>query len=184
MGQRFSAILPMSRIVWARGRGTRCCVRGWAQARAYSIPGLKELGSIKLSTLDTTRDHKTQLSHALVIFSGGQAPSENRHVQRLGARGKHFPQSRDKAYNPPSGKSLLGQRYRTSSGISGTQYVSPTDLDILIGGPPTDHRASACSPPPPRRIVWPRSGGAGAPLAHPARGLPRAGGSIMTRQLE
>lgn len=80
---------------------------------------------------------KSRLSSSLVTSSGDifawTGPSEIAMLSVWGT-GQPLPRSQDKLFNP---QSLIAPRPTISNlqWISGTQYVSPTDLDLLIGGP-------------------------------------------------
>ncbi|KAI9798588.1 MAG: hypothetical protein M1833_004725 [Piccolia ochrophora] len=102
-------------------------------ARAYSIPALKEIGQVKLNnTL-----HIKKLPEALITGSGDilgwTGPSEIAMLNVWGNR-QSLPTSHDKLFNA---EALIPPRPTISNfqWISGTQHVSPTDMDLLIGGP-------------------------------------------------
>lgn len=153
------------------------CVFGDGTARAYSIPGLKELGSAKLSALDTTRTTNSIITHAGDIF-GWTGPSEIAMFDVWGI-GQGLRKSQDRVYNP---QAVIPPRPTISNlqWISGTQHVSPTDLDILIGGPdrPPSKRMMAAAAEEDRA----RSGGAG-PSHAPGTQSSEGWGQYMTRQL-
>jgi syntaxin-binding protein 5 len=156
------------------GRGVALVgVFGDGTTRAYSIPGLKELGSTKLSPLDKTRTTNSIIVHSGDIF-GWTGPSEIAMFSAWGT-GQALPKSQDRLYNP---QAKIPPRPTISNlqWISGTQYVSPTDLDILIGGPdrPPSKRMLAAAAEEDRLA---RSSGAG-----PSRST-EGWGEYMTRQL-
>ncbi|KAM5359331.1 hypothetical protein ACJZ2D_014562 [Fusarium nematophilum] len=107
-------------------------VFGDRTARAFSIPGLREIGKADLPMLDSSRSTAsivTQTGDAFV-WSG---PSELSMVHVWGT-GKGPQQSPDTLINPklecPPRPTISNLQW-----ISGTQYISPTDLDLLVGGP-------------------------------------------------
>ncbi|KAH0558384.1 hypothetical protein GP486_004956 [Trichoglossum hirsutum] len=101
--------------------------------RAYSVPGLKEIGSAKLSNIFDPK----RLAEAVITESGDilgwKGPSELALVNVWGV-GKELQRSQDKLFNPDA---LIPPRPTISNlqWMAGTQYVSPADMDILIGGP-------------------------------------------------
>jgi hypothetical protein len=106
---------------------------GDGTARAYSIPALKEIGSSKVCPpLDPRR-----LNEALITGSGDilgwKGPSEIALLNVWGT-GLVIHRSKDTLFNP---ESLIPPRPTISNlqWVSGTQYVTPTDMDVLIGGP-------------------------------------------------
>lgn len=159
------------------GRGVALvAVFGDGTARAYSIPALKELGLIKLSALDTTRTTNSAITGSGDIF-GWTGPSEIAMFNVWGT-GQALPPSQDRVYNP---QAVIPPRPTISNlqWISGTQYVSPTDLDILIGGPdrPPSKRMLAAAAEEDRLA---RSGG---PSSAPGTRSTEGWGQYMTRQL-
>lgn len=80
---------------------------------------------------------KSRLSHAAVTPLGDvfvwTGPSEIAMLHFWGT-GQPFPPNSDKLYNPelvvPHRPTISNMQW-----ISGTQYITPTDLDLLIGGP-------------------------------------------------
>lgn len=131
----------------------------------------------KLPGLDTTRTTNSIVTHSGDVF-GWTGPSEIAMFNVWGT-GQTLPRSQDRVYNP---KAAIPSRPTISNlqWISGTQYVSPTDLDILIGGPdrPPSKRMQAAAAEEDRLA---RSGGAGpsAPGTRSTEGW----GQYMTRQL-
>jgi hypothetical protein len=102
-------------------------------ARSYSIPALKELGAVKLNPpLDPRR-----LSEALITSTGDVlgwiGPSETALLNVWGT-GLVLNRSKDLLFNP---EAVIPPRPTISNlqWVSGTQYVTPADMDILIGGP-------------------------------------------------
>lgn len=151
---------------------------GDGTTRAYSIPGLKELGSAKLSALDTTRTTNSIITPSGDIF-GWTGPSEIGMFDVWGV-GQPLRKSQDRVYNP---QAVIPPRPTISNlqWISGTQHVSPTDLDVLIGGPdrPPSKRMMAAAAEEDRLA---RSGGAG-PSQAPGTRSTEGWGQYMTRQL-
>ena len=151
---------------------------GDATARAYSIPALKELSGSKIDMLDRTRSINAIVTSSGDIF-GWTGPSEIAMLSVWGT-GQSLPKSQDKLFNP---QALIPPRPTISNlqWISGTQYVSPTDLDLLIGGPdrPPSKRMLAAAAEEDRLA---RSGGAG-PSRAPGTQSTEGWGDYMTRQL-
>ncbi|KIW11213.1 hypothetical protein PV08_10513 [Exophiala spinifera] len=105
---------------------------GDGTARAFSIPGLKEIASTRVNhILDTKR-----FSEAIVTPTGDilgwAGPSEVSMVNVFGA-GLALAPSTDALYDPTK---MVPPRPTISNlqWIAGTQYITPSDLDILIGG--------------------------------------------------
>lgn len=164
-------------------------VFGDGTARAYSIPALKELGVQELPMLDKTRISSSIVTHAGDIF-GWSGPSE---LAMLNAWGTGHPlrASQDQLFNV---EATVPPRPTISNlqWIAGTQYVSPTDLDVLIGGPDR--------PPSKRMLAAAAEEERAARMGHPGPAAARAGpgahahahahdqdpegwGDYMTRQL-
>ncbi|KAI1809182.1 lethal giant larvae like, C-terminal-domain-containing protein [Poronia punctata] len=107
-------------------------VFGDGKTRAFSLPGLKELGSASLPKTDGSRlsDSVVTEDGEVVCWTG---PSELAVLQVWGT-GKEVENSPDRLVNPdlaiPPRPAISNMQW-----ISGTQYVSPSDLDLLIGGP-------------------------------------------------
>ena len=106
---------------------------GDGTVRVFSLPGLKEIGGQRLNhVLDIKR-----LSDAIVTPTGDilgwTGPSE---IALLNAFGDGIPAapSSDKLFDA---NKLVPPRPTISNlqWIAGTQYITPQDLDILIGGP-------------------------------------------------
>ncbi|CAJ2508855.1 Uu.00g138810.m01.CDS01 [Anthostomella pinea] len=147
------------------------------QTRAFSLPGLKELGSAPLPMMDSSR-----VQDSLVTEDGGlfcwTSPSEFAVLQAWGTE-KKLENSADVLVNP----ALVTPPRPTISNmawISGTQYVSPTDLDLLIGGPdrPPSKRMMAATTAMERDA---RGGGPSSPGG--AAGSQEGWGDYLTRQL-
>ena len=107
---------------------------GDGRARAYSIPALKEVGNAKIDQkLDVRRFGDAILTGTGDIF-GWTGPSEMALLNVWGA-GLDLPYNvGDRLYNP---KAVMPPRPAISNlqWISGTQYITPADMDLLIGGP-------------------------------------------------
>ncbi|KAK0611549.1 lethal giant larvae like, C-terminal-domain-containing protein [Immersiella caudata] len=144
--------------------------------RAYTLPGLKELGRKSLPMLDASRTMLASLTKTGDVF-GWTGPSEIA-VLPLWGTGKPLENSHDTLVNP---ELVMPPRPTISNfqWISGTQYVSPTDLDILIGGPDR---------PPSKRMI--AAAAAEKQLSRPAPGTTVRGGTsqegwgdYLTRQI-
>ena len=115
-------------------------LQGWAvvgvfgdrTTRAFSIPGLRELGKADLRMMDPTRSTNAVVTMTGDIFAW-TGPSELAVVHVWGA-GKPLENSADTMINPkldaPPRPTISNIEW-----ISGTQHVSVLDLDILVGGP-------------------------------------------------
>ncbi|KAI9794669.1 MAG: hypothetical protein M1835_006483 [Candelina submexicana] len=115
---------------------------GDGSARAYSIPSLKEIGKVKVNdTLDTKRFSEAIITETGDII-GWSGPSQIA-VLNVWGTGQQLVKSQDKLFNPDA---ILPPRPTISNlqWLSGTQFISPTDLEILIGGPDR---------PPSRRMI-------------------------------
>ena len=150
------------------------CIFGDGTTRSFSLPGLKEMGVSSLPMLDKSRTSSSIITSSGDII-GWTGPSEVAMLNVWGT-GQPLPPSQDKLFNP---EALIPPRPTISNlqWIAGTQYVSPTDLDLLIGGPDR---------PPSKRMM-----AAAAEEARRGGGQSRAGtassqegwGEYMTRQL-
>lgn len=107
-------------------------VFGDGTARAFTIPALREIAASRLSPLDPTRRAATLVTENGYVF-GWSGPSELALMHVWGV-GDKLANSADLMVNPervtPPRPTISNLQW-----ISGTQYVSPTDLDLLIGGP-------------------------------------------------
>lgn len=106
---------------------------GDGTARAYSIPALKEIRSIRICPpLDPHRLNEALISSSGDIL-GWTGPSEIALLNVWGT-GLVIHRSRDALFNPGA---LIPPRPTISNlqWVSGTQYVTPADMDVLIGGP-------------------------------------------------
>lgn len=115
-------------------------------ARAYSLPALKEIGRAQLPVLDPSRTLSAVVSRAGDIF-GWTGPSEIAVLPVNSPGASQQQQQQDTLINPqltvPPRPTISNLQW-----ISGTQYVSPTDLDLLIGGegrPPSKRMVDAAA---------------------------------------
>ncbi|KAK6838238.1 hypothetical protein RU639_000350 [Aspergillus parasiticus] len=121
-------------VVKVEGRGYSLVgLFGDGNVRAFSIPGLKEMGCKEINYMaDMKRlSESTICSNGTVLTWTG--PSEVGLFNVWGA-GTGLRHSEDQLYNiqaaiPPR-PTITNMQW-----ISGTQYISPADMDILIGGP-------------------------------------------------
>ncbi|KAF2838506.1 hypothetical protein M501DRAFT_934560 [Patellaria atrata CBS 101060] len=106
---------------------------GDGYARGYSIPALKEVGAAKVDhILDGKRFSDAVITASGDVF-GWSGPSEMALINIFG-QGRDLTISKDEVFNP---QLLIPPRPTISNmqWISGTQYITPSDLDLLIGGP-------------------------------------------------
>lgn len=102
-------------------------------AKAFSIPGLKEIASKDMSQkLDVRRFSEAIITPTGFVF-GWTGPSEIA-VLNVWGTGQDLTRSLDKLFNP---EAIIPPRPTISNmqWISGTQHVTPADMDRLIGGP-------------------------------------------------
>lgn len=151
-------------------------VFGDGTTRAFSLPALKEIGISKVDMLDKTRSTSAIVTPSGDIL-GWTGPSEIAMLSVWGT-GQQLEKSTDKMFNP---QAVIPTRPTISNlqWISGTQYVSPTDLDLLIGGPDR---------PPSKRMLAAaaeedRLARAGGPTRIPGTQSTEGWGDYMTRQL-
>ncbi|KAI5863600.1 lethal giant larvae like, C-terminal-domain-containing protein [Durotheca rogersii] len=101
-------------------------------ARAFSLPGLKEIGSAPLPMMDGSRGDSSVITEDGEVFCW-TGPSELAILQVWGT-GREMENTADQLINPdlsiPPRPTISNVQW-----ISGTQYVSPADLDLLVGGP-------------------------------------------------
>ncbi|KAJ5861686.1 Lethal giant larvae (Lgl)-like C-terminal [Penicillium soppii] len=121
-------------VVKTEGRGYSLVgLFGDGNARAFSIPALRDIGCTKINHIADVR----RLSDACITPTGTVmtwvGPSEIGLFNVWGDGSRVHP-SNDKLYNP---EAVIPQRPTITNiqWISGTQYISPADMDILIGGP-------------------------------------------------
>ena len=106
---------------------------GDGSAKAFSIPGLKEIASTNVTNvLDVRRLSEAVITPTGFIF-GWTGPSEIA-VLNVWGTGQDLTRSLDKLFNP---QTLIPPRPTISNlqWMSGTQYVTPADMDMFIGGP-------------------------------------------------
>ncbi|KAH8727170.1 lethal giant larvae like, C-terminal-domain-containing protein [Phaeosphaeriaceae sp. PMI808] len=102
-------------------------------ARAYSIPALKEIGSVKVSdVLDVRRFSEATITSTGDIL-GWKGPAEMALINVFG-HGLQVDPTKDMLLNPdlpiPPRPTISNVQW-----ISGTQHVTSADMDLLIGGP-------------------------------------------------
>ncbi|GAW26143.1 putative snare-dependent exocytosis protein [Rosellinia necatrix] len=139
--------------------------------RAFSLPGLKEIGNASLPMMDGSR-----ISNSLVTEDGEvvcwTGPSELAVLQVWGT-GKALENTADRLVNPdlimPTRPTISNMQW-----ISGTQYISPTDLDLLIGGP---------GRPPSKRMQDASVAMENQARAGPSNASQEGWGDYLTRQL-
>lgn len=154
---------------------------GDGSARAYSLPALKELACIPISnTLDVRRFSEACItpSGQIIGFTG---PSELAMLSVFGTGEPLLPSSA-RLFNP---EALIPPRPTISNvqWITGTQYITPSDLDLLIGGPDR---------PPSKRMVAQAKADQAQRMSAAAKtgGAPAAGGqdegywAYMQRQIQ
>ncbi|KND92076.1 Lethal(2) giant larvae protein, partial [Tolypocladium ophioglossoides CBS 100239] len=147
-------------------------------ARAFSIPALKEIGKASLPMVDVSRSTSAVVTQTGDIFAW-TGPSELAVIHVWGT-GKSLQPSADILINPklecPARPTISNMQW-----ISGTQYVSPLDLDLLVGGPdrPPSKRMLEAAAAEQRAA---RSGAAAAGVAA-AAGSQESWGAYLTRQL-
>jgi syntaxin-binding protein 5 len=128
------ALCDSAKVAQVEGRGY-CLVAVFNSnvARAYSLPGLKEIAEIQLgSVFDPARLSETIVTPTGDIF-GWTGPSQFAIVNVFGT-GQPLAKSNDTLWNPqlhPVARPTISNL----QWISGTQYCSPADLDLLVGGP-------------------------------------------------
>ena len=106
---------------------------GDGNARAFSIPALREIGSVKANEILDVRRFSDAVISPTGNIIGFTGPSEMALISVFGT-GESLIRSQDKLFNP---EALIPPRPTISNiqWISGTQYVTPADMDTLIGGP-------------------------------------------------
>lgn len=146
--------------------------------RAFSLPGLKEIGRAPLKMLDPTRTPASVVTKTGDIFAW-TGPSELTILPVWGGSGRPLQNSKDTLINPDLAM-LPRPTISNVQWISGVQYVSPTDLDLLIGGPdrPPSKRMLAAAAAEQRMA---RAGGVGA--SSTAGSSQEGWGEYLTRQL-
>ncbi|KAG0642875.1 lethal giant larvae like, C-terminal-domain-containing protein [Tuber brumale] len=106
------------------------CVMGNGVVKSYSIPGLKEISEVKIGQWF----EKSRLADIIVTGAGyifGWTSEAECLLLHLWGKGDNW---RDTLYNPntpvPARPTISNFQW-----ISGTQYVTVEDVDLLIGGP-------------------------------------------------
>ncbi|KAI1189507.1 lethal giant larvae like, C-terminal-domain-containing protein [Nemania serpens] len=146
-------------------------VFGDRRTRAFTLPGLKEIGNAPLPMMDGSR-----ISNSVVTEDGEvlcwTGPSEIAVLQVWGT-GKELENTADRLVNP---ELAIPPRPTISSlqWISGTQYISPADLDLLIGG---------AGRPPSKRMLEASVAMEGQARAGPSSPSQEGWGDYLTRQL-
>ncbi|KAG6056861.1 hypothetical protein E4U32_005521 [Claviceps aff. humidiphila group G2b] len=150
-------------------------------ARAFSIPGLKEIGKATLPMVDPSRSTSAIVTQTGDIFAW-TGPSELAVIHVWGT-GKPLQQSPDIMINPklecPPRPTISNLQW-----ISGTQYVSPLDLDLLVGGadrPPSKRMMDADAAE--RRAAAGAGGATTAGLAAAVGSSQETWGSYLSRQV-
>lgn len=101
--------------------------------KAFTLPGLKEIASTNVThILDVRRFSEAIITPTGFIF-GWTGPSEIA-VLNVWGTGQDLTRSLDKLFNP---QAVIPPRPTISNlqWMSGTQYVTPADMDMFIGGP-------------------------------------------------
>lgn len=145
-------------------------------AKAYSVPGLKEIASTNVShVLDVRLFTEAIITPTGFVF-GWTGPSEIA-VLNVWGTGQDLTRSLDKLFNS---QALIPPRPTISNlqWMSGTQYVTSTDMDMFIGGPDR--------PPSKRMIEQQRADEEAGRVAsrQPAASSSGAGGQPPGRQEE
>lgn len=111
------------------------CLFGDGLARAFSIPSLREIASVKPSEILDVRRFGDAVIAPTGHILGFTGPSE---LALLSIWGTGEPlnlrSGQDKLFNP---EALIPPRptISTVQWVTGTQYITPADMDVLIGGP-------------------------------------------------
>ncbi|GAB7365842.1 hypothetical protein MBLNU230_g7174t1 [Neophaeotheca triangularis] len=109
---------------------------GDGYARAYSLPALREIGSAPANTILDVRRFPDAVITPQGTVVGFTGPSEIALLDLWGTGDSLIGSGRsgDKIFNP---EALIPPRPTISNvqWLTGTQYVTPADMDILIGGP-------------------------------------------------
>ncbi|TKX24672.1 lethal giant larvae-like protein [Elsinoe australis] len=144
---------------------------GDGSTKAFSIPALRELAAARLDHIFDVRrfaDANITPSGDIISWIG---PSELGLATVFGT-GQPLPRSNDKLFNPAA---IIPPRPTISNfqWVSGTQYVTPADMDLLIGGPDR--------PPSKRQLAQDRADAQHAALAKRGQ-TPAAGAAAATAQ--
>ena len=102
-------------------------------AKAFSVPGLKEIASTSLAHILDVRKFSEAIITPTGFIFGWTGPSEIA-VLNVWGTGQDLTRSLDKLFNP---RALIPPRPTISNlqWMSGIQYVTPADMDMFIGGP-------------------------------------------------
>ena len=101
-------------------------------ARAYSIPALKEIGTMRLNHIFDVKRFPESIINSSGDVIGWAGPSELSVASVWGAK-QALPPSEDRLWDPtkiPSPRPAISNL----QWIAGTQYITPADMDVLIGG--------------------------------------------------
>lgn len=103
-------------------------------ARAYTIPALKEIGTANIShLLDVRRFADATITPSGDIL-GWKGPAEMALINVWGTEQNLVQKNEDALFNPnmvvPPRPTISNMQW-----ISGSQHVTPEDIDMLIGGP-------------------------------------------------
>lgn len=102
-------------------------------ARAFSIPALKELGTIRLNHIFDVKRFPDAVINSSGDIIGWTGPSELAVASVWGAK-QPLPSSNDRLWDPTK-LALPRPTISNLQWIAGTQYITPSDMDVLIGGP-------------------------------------------------
>ncbi|KAF4158734.1 hypothetical protein CNMCM6069_003300 [Aspergillus lentulus] len=173
-------------LVKTEGRGYSLVgLFGDGNARAFSIPGLKEIGCTSIGQIADMR----RLSDSTVCANGSvltwTGPSEVA-VFNVWGSGTGLRPSDCRLFNPqaaiPARPTITNLQW-----ISGTQYVSPADMDLLIGGPdrpPSKRMQEQMRLEDQERRRLAREGRTGSNLSQASTGSQEGYWSYMTRQVQ
>ncbi|OAA54599.1 snare-dependent exocytosis protein [Niveomyces insectorum RCEF 264] len=161
-------------------------VFGDSTLRAYTLPGLKEIGRSPLlrNSFDPARLADTVVTGTGDVL-GWSGPSELVVMSAWGRTGndgenEHGDTLVNPALSVPPRPTISNLQW-----IAGTQYVSPTDLDLLVGGPdrpPSQRMISAAAEE--ARLARQGSGlGSGAGAQSRAGGSQEGWGQYLARQM-
>lgn len=106
---------------------------GDGNARAFSLPALKDMGSIRLNHLLDVKRFPDAIINAAGDIVGWTGPSEIALASVWGAN-QTLSLSNDRLFDAAK-LPIPRPTISNLQWIAGTQYMTPADLDILIGGP-------------------------------------------------
>ncbi|KAF3930897.1 hypothetical protein ABW19_dt0206125 [Dactylella cylindrospora] len=110
------------------------CMMTSGKIKVYSIPALKDIGSIDITkNMDKSKLSSCQITReGFIVF--WTSPTEIALLNMWGTGKQLSDQAVDTLYNPnapvPPRPTITGLQW-----ISGTQFISSDDFDLLIGGP-------------------------------------------------